>query len=151
MKTVASGEPNAKKSRKVTSLTHQVELLAKLGRGEIAGCHWANVLAFMSIERNGVVNQNPRRFHVHPDPDIRGPTFVGSLNSIHWDHTLHRALVLPKQSPWLLGTILDRSSLRNRRLVNLWHAPTFVENFPTYLWFTRRSFVFSRAASTTQF
>ena len=34
--------------------------------------------------------------------------------SIHWDHTLCKALVLPKQSPWLLGTILDGSPLRHR-------------------------------------
>ena len=27
--------------------------------------------------------------------------------SIHRDHTMYRVLVLPKQSPWLLGTILD--------------------------------------------
>ena len=29
-----------------------------------------------------------------------------------WDHTLCRVLVLLKQSPWLLGTILDGSPLR---------------------------------------
>ena len=34
--------------------------------------------------------------------------------SIHWDHTLCRAVVLPKQSPWLLGTILNRSPLWHR-------------------------------------
>ena len=34
--------------------------------------------------------------------------------SIHRDRTLCWALVLPKQSPWLLGTILDRSPLRHR-------------------------------------
>ena len=33
--------------------------------------------------------------------------------SIHWDHTLCRVLVLPKQFPWLLGTILDGSLLRH--------------------------------------
>ena len=32
--------------------------------------------------------------------------------SIQWDHTLCRALLLPKQSPWLLGTILDGLPLR---------------------------------------
>ena len=31
----------------------------------------------------------------------------------HWDHTLCRALVLLKQSPWLLGTILDGSPLQH--------------------------------------
>ena len=36
--------------------------------------------------------------------------------SIHWDHTLYRASVLPKQSPGLLGAILDRSPLRHRSL-----------------------------------
>ena len=30
-----------------------------------------------------------------------------------WDHTLCRALALVKQSPWLLGTILDGSPLRH--------------------------------------
>ena len=31
--------------------------------------------------------------------------------SIHWDNTLCRALVLPKQSAWLLGTMLNGSPL----------------------------------------
>ena len=30
-----------------------------------------------------------------------------------WDNTLCRALVLLKQSPWLLGTILDGSPLQH--------------------------------------
>ena len=30
--------------------------------------------------------------------------------SINWDHTLCRVLVLPKQSLWLLGTILEGST-----------------------------------------
>uniref|UniRef100_A0A8C4R2R9 RRM domain-containing protein n=1 Tax=Eptatretus burgeri TaxID=7764 RepID=A0A8C4R2R9_EPTBU len=34
--------------------------------------------------------------------------------SIHWDHTLCRVLVLPKQTPWILDTILDGSPLRHR-------------------------------------
>ena len=38
-----------------------------------------------------------------------------------WDHTLCRALVLLKQSPWLLGTILDRSPLRHR-IPACWHS-----------------------------
>ena len=41
--------------------------------------------------------------------------------SIHRDHTLYRALVLPKQSPGLLGTILDGSPLRRRILKWLNH------------------------------
>ena len=41
--------------------------------------------------------------------------------SIHWDHTLFRALVLLKKSPWLLGTILDGSPLR-RRIPSRWHS-----------------------------
>ena len=41
--------------------------------------------------------------------------------SIHRDHTLHRALVLPKQSPGLLGPILDGSPLR-RRIPASWHS-----------------------------
>ena len=45
-KTVASGEPSAKMSRKEMSLTHKVEVLAKLGRGESAWCYWADVMAF---------------------------------------------------------------------------------------------------------
>ena len=38
-----------------------------------------------------------------------------------WDHTLYRVLVLPKQSPWLLGTILDGSPLRHR-IPACWHS-----------------------------
>ena len=41
--------------------------------------------------------------------------------SIHWDHTLCRALVLLKQSPWLLGTTQDRSPLRHR-IPASWHS-----------------------------
>ena len=39
----------------------------------------------------------------------------------HWDHTLCRASVLPKQSPWLLGTILDGSPLQHR-IPASWHS-----------------------------
>ena len=35
-------------------------------------------------------------------------------SSIHWDHNLYRALLLLKQSLWLLAAILDRSPLRHR-------------------------------------
>ena len=38
-----------------------------------------------------------------------------------WDHTLCRALVLLKQSPWLLGTILDGSPLRYS-IPACWHS-----------------------------
>ena len=41
--------------------------------------------------------------------------------SIHQDHILCRALVLPKQSPGLLGTILYRSPLQHRILKWLNH------------------------------
>ena len=41
--------------------------------------------------------------------------------SIHWDYTLCRALVLPKQSPWVLGTILVKSPLRHR-IPARWHS-----------------------------
>ena len=41
--------------------------------------------------------------------------------SIRWDHTLYRALVLLKLSPWLLGTILDGSPLRHR-IPASWHS-----------------------------
>ena len=47
-------------------------------------------------------------------------THMTDYPSIHWDHTLCRALVLPKQSPWLLDTILDRSPLRLLTLVPKW-------------------------------
>ena len=45
---------------------------------------------------------------------ITGQTIVGETKmaaytmAFHWDHTLCRVLVLPEQSPGLLGTILDR-------------------------------------------
>jgi len=38
-----------------------------------------------------------------------------------WDHTLCRALVLLKQSPWLLGTILDGSPLQHS-IPACWHS-----------------------------
>jgi len=41
--------------------------------------------------------------------------------SIHRDHTLCRALVLPKQSPCQFGTILDGSPLRYR-IPASWHS-----------------------------
>ena len=46
--------------------------------------------------------------------------------SIYWDHALHRAPVLPKQSPGLLGTIQDRSPLRGRILEWLDHPSKLV-------------------------
>ena len=36
-----------------------------------------------------------------------------NIGHMVWDRTLCRALVLLKQSPWLLGTILDGSPLRH--------------------------------------
>ena len=38
-----------------------------------------------------------------------------------WDHTLCRVLVLLKQSPWLLGTILDGSPLQHS-ITACWHS-----------------------------
>ena len=38
-----------------------------------------------------------------------------------WDYTLCRALVMLKQSPWLLGTILDGSPLRHS-ITASWHS-----------------------------
>ena len=52
------------------------------------------------------------------------------LPSIHWDHALHRALLLPKQSPELLGTILDESLLRRRILECLNHPSKLVLILP---------------------
>ena len=43
------------------------------------------------------------------------------ISYIHWDHTLYRALVLLKQSPGLLGTILEGSRLRHR-IPASWHS-----------------------------
>jgi len=45
------------------------------------------------------------------DSDSNTKTFHPS---IHWDHTRCRALMLPQQSPRLLGTILDGSQLWRR-------------------------------------
>ena len=53
------------------------------------------------------------REHVWLHPCYRG--------SIHWDQTPCRALLLPKQSPWLLGTILDGSPLRHS-IPASWHS-----------------------------
>ena len=50
----------------------------------------------------------------------------GNKIQIHWDHTQCRALVLPKQSPGLLGTILDVSSLWRRILKWLNHPSKLV-------------------------
>ena len=51
--------------------------------------------------------------------------------SIHGDHTLCRASVLPKQSLGLLGTILDGSPLRCRILEWLNHPSKLVLILPT--------------------
>jgi len=45
----------------------------------------------------------------------------GIMYAIHRDHTLCRAFVLPKESPWLLDTILDGSPLRHR-ITARWHS-----------------------------
>ena len=47
-------------------------------------------------------------------PELGSPCIFGGGGGGDWDHTLCIALVLPNQSPWLLGTILDGSPLRHR-------------------------------------
>ena len=42
--------------------------------------------------------------------------------SIHWDHTLCRVTVLPKQSPGLLDTILDGSPRRRSIIPASWYS-----------------------------
>ena len=72
----------------------------------------------------------------------KNPTFlkqkiIGSTThtyiypSIHWDHTLYRASVLPKQSPGLMGTILEGSSLQHWILKWLNHPNKLVLILPT--------------------
>ena len=48
---------------------------------------------------------------------------ISKPKSINGDHTPtpYRVLVLPEQSPWLLGTILDGSPLRYR-IPASWHS-----------------------------
>ena len=62
---------------------------------------------------------------VSPNPSTRGGestlTPAKLHPSIHWDITLCRALLLPKQSPRLLGTILNGSPLRHR-IPASWHS-----------------------------
>ena len=53
------------------------------------------------------------------------------IHSIHWDHTLCRAWMLPKQSPGLLGTILNRSPLQHRKLKWPNHPRKLVLILPT--------------------
>ena len=54
--------------------------------------------------RRGICNGTNRGRIMKEKPNPQAPCIHPS---IHWDHTLYRALVLPKQSPWLLDTILD--------------------------------------------
>ena len=63
------------------------------------------------------------QFHNHPEHTIHR-VFTNTNNRhtfIHWDHTLCRALVPHKQSPWLLGTILDGSPHQHKIPAN-WHS-----------------------------
>jgi len=63
------------------------------------------------------------QFHNHPEHIInRDFTNTNQCHTfIHWDHTLCRALVPHKQSPWLLGTILDGSPHQHKIPAN-WHS-----------------------------
>ena len=72
-------------------------------------------------QRHSSAPENGTRNHVVHLKVLQRYTHTRTHTSIHWARTLCRALVLPKQPPWLLDIILDGSPLRHS-IPASWHS-----------------------------